>query len=457
METIAKIQNVNIMKAVSKMNTAWFLWDIFINVLEYVLIYRLLTRKLDYTSKNKKWIIVSLFIITTIQTYINYIDLPASIITPTIYVLLIALTLMFFKGTYAMRIMWASACIIVLTLSNLVVFLVVTKTNFVDVQTALLPSSERVGPTTLYILICFAAFSMLMKFPNTKIDLPKNIQAAIIFVSVASSLLSGQLQSLAGSETFSGTEYIPYAFATLALIIFSFCFFYIIHKTGEYFYQDIESKNQIQSMEAEKKHNEQMHTVISAWEHDQRHHIAVLNSYAGEKNIVAIKDYLRTMKNDLDSETTLVNTGNSALNAILSAKLRLCQTEHISLKITAANVGYLPLSDTEISSMAGNILDNAIEACRVCQSIGNPAFIYFQIAKRRGMAILSSVNSSTGNYVFEDEKLLSSKKEDGHGYGIKRIRQIAERANGFVHIEPLNDAFKIEVCIPILDGGKNDS
>ena len=235
------------------MQSLWFLWDIFINFLEYVLIYRLLTRKLDYTFKNKKWIIVSLLIMITIQTYINYLDLPAIIITPIIYALLIVLALMFFKGTYAMRIMWASACIIVFALSNLIVFLVVTKTNFVDVQTALLPSLERVGPTALYILICFAVFSMLMKFPNAKIDLPKNIQAAIIFVSVVSSLLSGQLQSLAGSATFSDTEYIPYALSTLALIVFSFCFFYVIHKTGEYFYQDIESKNQIQSMEAEKK------------------------------------------------------------------------------------------------------------------------------------------------------------------------------------------------------------
>ena len=439
------------------MNTVWFLWDIFINSLEYIFATVLLKQKLSYKKPNSKWIIIFVFFLITTQTFMNYMNMSNRIVMLVMYSAIMLFAFLLFSGTPAMRVMWASAIPVVFIFSNLSVYFIVTKIDFINVQLALTPSFSRLIPTTIYILICIFIFLLLNKIPNSKIDLPRNIQAVIIIVSILCTIISGLLQNSAGSPEFADEEYTLYALSCMALSIFLFGFFYIIHKTGEYFYQDIESKNQIQSMEAEKKHNEQMHTVISSWEHDQRHHIAVLSSYAEGNDIDSIKKYLYSMKTDLDLATTLINTGNIVLDAILSSKLHLCQSERIPLKIVASNVGSLPLSDTELSSMIGNILDNAIEACRVCKTANKPEFISFQIAKRKGMIIISTLNSSAGIYVFDEDNLLSSKKDAGHGYGIRRIKQIAKRANGFVHIEPLKDTFRIEVCIPILDGGNNDS
>ena len=247
---------------------------------------------------------------------------------------------------------------------------------------------------------------------------------------------------------FSQEEQRLYLIASFAITVFLLGFFFIIHKTGEFVYQDAEHRNQIRSMELEKSNNAKLQKMISVWNHDQHHHITVLNSYVANNNITGIKEYLQEMQSDLETGTTMINTGNSVLDAILSNNFNICKSESIRLKITADNIGKIPMTDTELSSLVGNILDNSVDACKQCIKNGRDAFIDFQIYRHKKMIVISAINSSAGNYKQKDNELISSKTIKGHGYGIKRIKQITYNASGFVHIEPANEIFKIEVCIP---------
>ena len=169
-----------------------------------------------------------------------------------------------------------------------------------------------------------------------------------------------------------------------------------------------------------------------------------------------IEQYLGQLNQELEAVTTMVNTGNPVLDVILENKMRLCRSEHILFRLNANNVGRLPISDIELTALIGNILDNAIEACKEVKHNHGKAFIDFQIKRNRKMVIITTVNSSSGSYKTEGKKLLTTKREEGHGYGLRRIEQIVKGADGTYQLAPSSDRFKIEVFIPdtATDGGE---
>ncbi len=436
------------------MNSIWFLWDIFINILEYLILYILLKQKLGFVENKKLQIILATVALIIIQSFMNYSEISYRITMAVMYAISIIYALIFFKGTAAMRVMWCSAVNSVYMLSGMLVSLIMVNISFIDTQTALYPSIARMFPTSIYIIICFLLLGILMKFPKTNMSLPRSIQAVIIFVSISCCILGGQMQYMINMSEDSDSVYV---FAIMALSVFLLCFFYIIHKTGEFFFKDAEYRNQIRSMEIEAKNNEQMQTIISSWNHDQHHHIAALSAFACNNDIDKIRQYLRQMQVDLEESTTMISTGNPALDAILTKTFRICHSENIRFKSNVKSVGVLPISDTEISSLIGNMLDNAVDACKAYKKDNVDPFIDIYIYRRQKMIVISVSNSSTGIYEYEEYELKSTKDKKKHGYGLKRIKQIAEKANGFVHIEPASTVFKIEVCIPDIDinGGKS--
>lgn len=439
------------------MQSLWFLWDIFINVLEFYFSYLLLRKQLGISKGKKRWVVAGTIVLIVLQTLMNYYGVNSRIVMVCMYILGLVYAFFLFNGTPAMRIMWGSAPTIVFIMANLLVYIIVTSINSFNMQAALTPSLFRLFPTSLYISFWFLMFFGMSKFPRSTISLPRNLQWFIMIVILLGTMLAGQLQAFASSPDFTTSEHNLLVMFTISLVLMLLAFFYIIHRIGEAIQKEAETNNKLESAYLEQKNNTQMRDVIRAWNHDQHHFLAVLQSLIGRNDIEGIKQYLGDMSNDLEAVTTMTNTGNTTVDAILENKLHLCKLERIPFKVTAKEVGQFPISDTELTSLIGNLLDNAIEACKACRNKNRDnVFIDFQIIRRRKMIVLSVVNSSGGNYKIEEGRLLTTKRQKGHGYGMRRIRQIVEDANGFYNINPSEDRFKIEIFIPDInaDGGE---
>ena len=127
----------------------WFLWDVLINILEYLFVYILLKQKLGYSSSKRKWIIISTAFLIAVVTAMNYYAVNTQVIVGVMYCLRMAYALALFKGTPAMRIMWASAASIIFVMANLIVSFLVTNIEFINVQMALTSSFARLVPTII--------------------------------------------------------------------------------------------------------------------------------------------------------------------------------------------------------------------------------------------------------------------------------------------------------------------
>lgn len=169
-------------------------------------------------------------------------------------------------------------------------------------------------------------------------------------------------------------------------------------------------------------------------------------------------EVLEEIERKVDVYDSAVRTGNEALDVILTEKSLLCDQEGICLGCIADGtaLGMMPPSD--IYSLIGNALDNAIEAAR---AVADPRrrSISLMLKRRGNMAILHVENYFAGTVRINGDGIAETTKADrsAHGYGMKSMRLIAERYGGFLHASTQGDVFHLNIAIPLVGGsdGKN--
>lgn len=145
----------------------------------------------------------------------------------------------------------------------------------------------------------------------------------------------------------------------------------------------------------------------------------------------------------------VVQTGNKALDAILTHKIR--QAEHRNIKLTylvdGENLSFM--SDIDVYSLFGNILDNAIEAAK---KVDDPEkrIISITVHVQGYFVSVSVTNYFSGNIELENG-LPKTTKEDRmyHGFGLQSIKMLTEKYRGNLKISVKEDIFMLDILFPL--------
>ena len=126
----------------------------------------------------------------------------------------------------------------------------------------------------------------------------------------------------------------------------------------------------------------------------------------------------------LSQQTKYDFTAHSGVNAVLCAKYQLALQENVICEFEARLPEDIQIAAVDLTVLTGNILDNAIEACRYCDS---RRYIRFRCIYVNGSLVVSSENSTDGKV-----NSLKTRKGDSfnHGLGIESIKAIVEKYNG---------------------------
>ena len=175
--------------------------------------------------------------------------------------------------------------------------------------------------------------------------------------------------------------------------------------------------------------------------HDLRHQI---REY-GKKSAISpesIND-LEQMINIYDSN---VKTGNETLDLILTEKSLLCQKKNIKLTCLAdcSKIGFI--DDSDLYSLFGNAVDNAIEAVMKIQN-DDKRNISLIVRNVENYLSISIENYYEGEIKFGDDGLPLTTKFDTnyHGYGVKSIKYIVDKYHGTLSITAKKDIFKLYI------------
>ena len=188
---------------------------------------------------------------------------------------------------------------------------------------------------------------------------------------------------------------------------------------------------------------QQMQGQIRALKHDMKNHTLVILSYLEEGKNEDAKRYAGELLDKLNKMYTYVNVGNSLLNYILNNKLSKAKEQGCEIKAEIENLAFSYMDSVDFSALLNNLLDNAIQGA--LNSMEKKVEI--SISAKKGFDVISVRNSIDDSVLMLNPQLISTKTEDGHGFGMKQIQSIVENYHGNIDIYEKENKFIVNISI----------
>ncbi len=171
----------------------------------------------------------------------------------------------------------------------------------------------------------------------------------------------------------------------------------------------------------------------------------MISSVLGKRNILSA-DELEKLEGQISIYDAIVKTGNDALDLILTEKSLYCEKNKIKLTIMAEGGDLSFMSDADIYSLFGNILDNAVEA--VMKVEPERRAVTLSIKTVGNMIVVHEQNYFAGKIKFVNGTPATSKNDTSqHGYGILSIRRIVEKYDGGLDISAEGDIYTLNAAV----------
>lgn len=299
-------------------------------------------------------------------------------------------------------------------------------------------------PVTAAVFAVLYAVEYLSVTRRTRRDpLMKSQHKALVLVSLAVILLNVVLHSL--RNMYTTTENVTlnriasvYAlcccFLELALLLGMFQKEQLLDELGIVRRLWADDKKQF---EMARQNTEQLNILC----HDLKH---VMRNPAWRDTAYGQK-MARTLQ-DLD---TVVTTDNHVLNVILTEKSLFCSRNHIKLTCMADGADLSCIDTTDLYSMFGNLIDNAVEA--VAQ-LPDPQRRVIALTMRRSgqLQCIHIENYFAGTLQFADGLPRTTKEQAAyHGFGLKSVRLLAEKYGGSLTVGTKDDMFYGNLLLPL--------
>lgn len=220
--------------------------------------------------------------------------------------------------------------------------------------------------------------------------------------------------------------------------------------------EELQTQLEIQSEQLEYQKNKyqqlgEAYKNIRSFMHDTKKHLFYIENCVNEKKYDEIIPYSREIMQDLESRYCTINTGNLVIDAFVSNLLlqtkRLGITLHTNLNIDNR---IIPVNDYHLTIILGNLLDNALNACKVQTN----AYIKVTIQTVSDTFTIHITNT----YVIADSDQTPKDFDNMdfiHGYGLKNVKKSVSAYNGICMVQCENDIYSVTAIIPLYPVNKN--
>ena len=179
--------------------------------------------------------------------------------------------------------------------------------------------------------------------------------------------------------------------------------------------------------------------------HDVRHHAYLIREYLRSGKLQELDAYLDNYCGSLPDTQSLVHCHNSAANALLSFFAQQAQNSSIDMDIFVQLPETLCLPDTALSVVLGNLLENALEACR--RITEGERKITIRGKAEMGSVFFEITNTFEGVLRRNKEGKILSTKPGNHGLGLDSVSQLVKANGGILELEENQGIFRASVLL----------
>jgi hypothetical protein len=176
--------------------------------------------------------------------------------------------------------------------------------------------------------------------------------------------------------------------------------------------------------------------------HDLKHELAVLKNGGS-----FARDKIEEIANGLTLYDAFAKTGNETLDIILTEKNLSCIANNITFSYIADASSLRFMEESDIYTMFGNLLNNAIEHVSKIEDKEKRVIRMF-IKPRGNMVIIHQENYNIAPPKFENGIPVTTKGDTHyHGYGIKSMKSTARKYGGDLRISTEDNMFRVDIFL----------
>ena len=161
--------------------------------------------------------------------------------------------------------------------------------------------------------------------------------------------------------------------------------------------------------------------------HDLRQHLNIIDQYLQNGDQEALKTYISQYRKYLPPDTQYTYCKNYAVNTIVCYYAEVARREGIAFTVDLRIPETLAVPEPELCAVIGNLLENALDACR--DMYGKSPFIHIRMKEENNQLVLAIDNACSAAPAEKDGRFLSTKHE-GFGTGTSSVQSTAERYHG---------------------------
>lgn len=265
-----------------------------------------------------------------------------------------------------------------------------------------------------------------------------------IFVFAANMLLLPIENAVIGN-----TAQTVYMLLVLTAILFLFLLMYVI------FYFTVSEIMTQEQAEARTRFWESQESQFAAQQrymketekarHDFRQSIRTLAELYDAGDHEAVGRYLHQFVEAMPTSEVRFFCNDTALNALLNYYDHLTRQEQIGFSVQVRLPDALPVSDVDLCGMVGNILENAVTACRKAEEKRIQLTI---LTEEAAQLYIVAVNTFNGVVKQAEGRYLSTNRK-GSGVGLSSVISTAEAYGGVAQFSHKGTEFYSNVAIPL--------
>lgn len=178
--------------------------------------------------------------------------------------------------------------------------------------------------------------------------------------------------------------------------------------------------------------------------HDLKNHFIILKGYGKEGNCEGICNYIDGVEKEYFSVKVCSWIGNSVADMLIEQKRVQAEKERIAFDIEIVPIEEWLFTDNDTCSLLGNLLDNAIDACKRIEQ--NDKWILLQIEIQKNFLFIKISNSIDEMPVMKKGIPVSTKQnKKRHGYGLKSVERIVNKYNGVITFRIEQNIFEVDI------------
>lgn len=360
-------------------------------------------------------------------------------------------TILFFNETLSHKVLCTLLyCLGLIISDSIATSLVVTVRQSISWSTILNPSVDRIITFSISKIIAVLLVSILIYFKkNNKKYLP--FKYWFIFLLVFSMLLIMMLLLMDVGVVIESNSRVNSILIvmTIMMLFFYFLMYYLFFNICTYF----EKLNEIQLINYQKEtiqkyflQKKESDKVIKILSHDLKHHLILWKKLATTKEYKKLLEDIILYEEKFE-DIKLVDVKNYTANAIINEKLIFAKNHDIFFQVKGEFYEDLIISDLDLCSLLGNMLDNAIEA-NMKKKDKNDAHIVLDL-KRKGKFLIIQLENNCYKAPKQKNNIFMTDKKDKevHGIGTMSINEIVEKYEGVIENTFQDNIFKSIIMI----------